>query len=325
VAAEAIYADGLVKSYRKTRALRGIDLSVRAGTVQALLGRNGAGKSTAVRILTTLARPDAGSATVAGFDVVRSPERVRARIGVTGQGPTVDELLTGRQNLVIVGRMFHLSPRAARRRADQLLGQFGLADAAGRLARTYSGGMRRRLDLAASMIAAPPVMFLDEPTTGLDPVSRAQIWQAIRDLVRQSGTSVLLTSQYLEEAEQLADQVTVISDGLVAASGTPGQLRASVGQASVRVVLRDATPDAASRLAALLGPAARSDGRVVIVPAPDGLGSLAEVVARIQPMAADVGDVALQRPSLEQAFTMLTAAGPATGGTRPELATAGAR
>ena len=173
--------------------------------------------------------------------------------------------------------------------------QFGLADAAGGLARTYSGGMRRRLDLAASMIAAPPVMFLDEPTTGLDPVSRAQIWQAIRDLVSQSGTSVLLTSQYLEEAEQLADQVTVISDGLVAASGTPGQLRASVGQASVRIVVRDATPDAASRLAAVLGPAARTDGRVLTVPAPDGLGSLAEVVARIQPMAADVDDVALQR------------------------------
>ncbi len=324
MAEEAITAEGLVKSFRKTRALRGIDLSVRSGTVLALLGRNGAGKSTAVRILTTLTRPDAGSATVAGFDVIRSPERVRARIGVTGQGPTVDELLTGRQNLVIVGRMFHLPPRDARRRADQLLDQFGLAAAAG-LARTYSGGMRRRLDLAASMIAAPPVMFLDEPTAGLDPVSRAQIWQAIRDLVTQSGTSVLLTSQYLEEAEQLADQVTVISDGLVAASGTPGELRASVGQASVRVVVRDATPDAASRLAALLGPAARTDGRVLTVPAPDGLGSLAEVVARIQPMAADVDDVALQRPSLEEAFTILTATGPATDGTRPELATAGAR
>jgi ABC-2 type transport system ATP-binding protein len=325
VAEEAIHAEGLVKSFKKTRALRGVDLSVRGGTVQALLGRNGAGKSTAVRILTTLTRPDAGSATVAGFDVVRSPERVRARIGVTGQGPTVDELLTGRQNLMIIGRMFHLRPRAARHRADQLLDQFGLADAAGRLARNYSGGMRRRLDLAASMIAAPPVMFLDEPTTGLDPVSRAQIWQAIRDMVTQSGTSVLLTSQYLEEAEQLADDVTVISDGLVAASGSPGQLRASVGQATVRVLLRDAIPDAASQLAAALGPAARSDGRVVTVPAPDGLGSLAEVVARIQPLAAAVDDVALQRPSLEEAFTILTAAGPSADDARPELALAGGR
>jgi ABC-2 type transport system ATP-binding protein len=321
----AIHAEGLVKSFKKTRALRGLDLAVGPGTVLALLGRNGAGKSTAVRILTTLTRPDAGSAVVAGFDVVRSPQRVRARIGVTGQGPTVDELLTGRQNLMIVGRMFHLAPRQARQRADQLLEQFGLADAAGRLARTYSGGMRRRLDLAASMIAAPPVMFLDEPTTGLDPVSRAQIWQAIREMVTQSGTSVLLTSQYLEEAEQLADDVTVISDGLVAAAGTPGQLRESVGQARVRVVLRDARPGPVGRLAALLGPAARVDGRVLTLPAPDGLASLAEAVARIQPMAAEIDDVALQRPSLEEAFTILTSAGPSADGARPELATAGAR
>ena len=322
---EAIHAEGLVKSFRKTRALRGIDLTVRSGTVLALLGRNGAGKSTAVRILTTLTRPDAGSAQVAGFDVVRSPERVRARIGVTGQGPTVDELLTGRQNLMIIGRMFHLPARQARQRADELLDQFGLADAASRLARTYSGGMRRRLDLAASMIARPPVMFLDEPTTGLDPVSRAQIWRAIREMVTQSGASVLLTSQYLEEAEQLADVVTVISDGLVAASGTPRQLRESVGQASVRVVARDSAPDAGRRLAALLGPTARIDGRVLTIPAPDGLSSLAGAVTRIQPMAADVDDIALQRPSLEEAFTILTSAGPSADGTRPELATAGAR
>jgi len=333
VPGEAIRAEGLVKSFKKTRALRGIDLAVRSGTVLALLGRNGAGKSTAVRILTTLTRPDAGSAVVAGFDVVRSPERVRARIGVTGQGPTVDELLSGRQNLFIIGRMFHLPPREARRRADELLEQFGLADAAGRLAGTYSGGMRRRLDLAASMIAAPPVMFLDEPTTGLDPVSRSQIWHAIREMATESGTSVLLTSQYLEEAEQLADEVTVINVGLVAASGTPSQLRESVGQASVRVVLRDAAEGAgaraAERLAALLGQAARTDGRVVTVSAPDGLGSLAEVVARIQPFAADIDDVALQRPSLEEAFTILTSAGPGDpagdSAARSELATAGAR
>jgi len=322
---EAIHAEGLVKSFKRTRALRGIDLTVRTGTVLALLGRNGAGKSTAVRILTTLTRPDAGSAIVAGFDVIRSAERVRARIGVTGQGPTVDELLTARQNLVVIGRMFHLSPQQARLRAGQLLEEFGLAEAAGRLARTYSGGMRRRLDLAASMIAAPPVMFLDEPTTGLDPVSRAQIWQAIREMVTQSGTSVLLTSQYLEEAEQLADDVTVINDGLVAASGTPRQLRESVGQANVRVVLRDADSSAASRLGALLGPTARIDGRVVTLAAPDGLGSLADVVARLHPMAAEVDDVALQRPSLEEAFTILTAAGPSEDGAQPELAIAGAR
>jgi ABC-2 type transport system ATP-binding protein len=175
------------------------------------------------------------------------------------------------------------------------------------------------------MIAAPPVVFLDEPTTGLDPVSRAQIWQAIREMVTQSGTSVLLTSQYLEEAEQLADNVTVINDGLVAASGTPRQLRESVGQANVRVVLRDADSSSAGRLVALLGPAAQIDGRVVTLPAPDGLGSLADVVARLHPMAAEVDDVALQRPSLEEAFTILTSAGPSEDTAQPELAAAGAR
>ncbi|HEY2550682.1 MAG TPA: ATP-binding cassette domain-containing protein [Streptosporangiaceae bacterium] len=320
---EAIRAEGLAKSFKKTAALRGIDLTVGAGTVLAMLGRNGAGKTTAVRILTTLIRPDAGSATVAGIDVLRYPQRVRARIGVTGQGPTVDELLTGRQNLAIIGRMFHLPPRLAERRAGQMLEQFGLADAAGRLVRTYSGGMRRRLDLAASMIAAPPVLFLDEPTTGLDPVSRSQIWQAIREMVSEAGTSVLLTSQYLEEAETLADQVTVISDGVVAASGTPGELRESVGQAAIRVVLRGGEPAAAARLAGLLGPQARLDGRVATVPAPDGLGSLGAAIAAIQPMSAQIEDVSLQRPSLEEAFTILTSA-TQPGQSRPELTLAGA-
>ena len=321
---EAIRAKGLAKSFKKTAALRGIDLTVRAGTVLALLGRNGAGKSTAVRILTTLTRPDAGSATVAGFDVLRHPDRVRARIGVTGQGPTVDELLTGRQNLAIIGRMFHLPAQLAERRAGQMLEQFGLAEAAGRLVRTYSGGMRRRLDLAASLIAGPPVLFLDEPTTGLDPVSRSQIWQAIREMVSEAGTSVLLTSQYLEEAETLADEVTVISDGLVAATGTPGQLRESVGQSAIRIVLREGDPAAAARLAALLGQQARPQGRVVSLPAPDGLASLGAAVAAIQPMSGQVEDVSLQRPSLEEAFTMLTSA-PRPEASRSGLALAGAR
>jgi ABC-2 type transport system ATP-binding protein len=321
---EAIRAEGLAKSYKKTAALRGIDLTVRAGSVLAMLGRNGAGKSTAVRILTTLTRPDAGSATVAGFDVLRHPERVRARIGVTGQGPTVDELLTGRQNLAIIGRMFHLPSQLADRRASQLLEQFGLAEAGGRLVRTYSGGMRRRLDLAASLIAAPPVLFLDEPTTGLDPVSRSQIWQAIREMVSEAGTSVLLTSQYLEEAETLADEVTVLSDGLVAASGTPGQLRGSVGQSAIRIVLRDTDPAAAARLAGLLGPQARPEGRVVTLPAPDGLGSLGAAITAIQPMSGQIEDVSLQRPSLEEAFTILTAARQPDD-SRLDLALAGAR
>jgi ABC-2 type transport system ATP-binding protein len=338
VADYAIRAEGLAKSFKRTPALRGIDLAVPPGTVCALLGRNGAGKTTAVRILTTLLRPDAGTAEVAGFDVLRAPAEVRARIGVAGQGATVDELLTGRQNLRIVGQLTHLPAAVARRRADELLEQFGLTEAAGRLVRGYSGGMRRRLDLAASVLAGPPVLFLDEPTTGLDPVSRAQVWASVRELVSGSATTVLLTSQYLEEAEYLADEVVVLSDGRVAATGTPGQLRASVGAARIRVVLHDGAAVTPAGLRELLGDGAQADGRTLTVPAPDGLVSLAGVVRRLGPVSADVADVALQRPSLEEAFTMFTETG-GTGGTggdgpppgrddlqaQSELAGAGAR
>jgi ABC-2 type transport system ATP-binding protein len=334
VAEHAIRAEGLAKSFKRTQALRSIDLAVPPGTVCALLGRNGAGKTTAVRILTTLLRPDAGSAAVAGFDVLREPAEVRARIGVAGQGATVDELLTGRQNLRIVGQLMHLPAPVARRRADELLEQFGLAGAAARLVRGYSGGMRRRLDLAASVLAAPPVLFLDEPTTGLDPVSRSQVWAAIRELVTGSATTVLLTSQYLEEAEQLADEVVVLSDGRVAATGTSGQLRAAVGAARIRVVLRDGAAVGPGRLRKLLGAGeTEPDGRSVVLPAPDGLGSLAAAVQRLEPVRTDIADVALQRPSLEEAFTLLTETdgvvamppGPPGCGAQPELAGAGAR
>jgi ABC-2 type transport system ATP-binding protein len=333
VAEYAIRAEGLAKSFKRTQALRGIDLAVPPGTVCALLGRNGAGKTTAVRILTTLLRPDAGTAGVAGFDVLREPAEVRARIGVAGQGATVDELLTGRQNLRIVGQLMHLPAPAARRRADELLEQFGLTGAAGRLVRSYSGGLRRRLDLAASVLAAPPVLFLDEPTTGLDPVSRSQVWAAIRELVTGSATTVLLTSQYLEEAEQLADEVVVLSDGRVAATGTSGQLRAAVGVARIRVVLRDGAAAGPDRLRELLGAGeTKPDGRTVVLPAPDGLGSLAAAVQRLEPVRADIADVALQRPSLEEAFTLLTETdgaamppGPPGRAAQPELAGAGAR
>ena len=330
----AIRAEGLAKSFKRTQALRGIDLAVPPGTVCALLGRNGAGKTTAVRILTTLLRPDAGSAAVAGFDVLREPAEVRARIGVAGQGATVDELLTGRQNLRIVGQLMHLPAPVARRRADELLEQFGLTGAAARLVRGYSGGMRRRLDLAASVLAAPPVLFLDEPTTGLDPVSRSQVWAAIRELVTGSATTVLLTSQYLEEAEQLADEVVVLSDGRVAATGTSGQLRAAVGAARIRVVLRDGAAAGPGRLRELLGAGeTEPDGRTVVLPAPDGLGSLAAAVQRLEPVRTDIADVALQRPSLEEAFTLLTETdgavamppGPPGRDAQPELAGAGAR
>jgi len=333
VAEYAIRAEGLAKSFKRTQALRGIELAVPPGTVCALLGRNGAGKTTAVRILTTLLRPDAGAARVAGFDVLRAPAEVRARIGVAGQGATVDELLTGRQNLRIVGQLMHLPAPVARRRADELLEQFGLTGAAARLVRGYSGGMRRRLDLAASVLAAPPVLFLDEPTTGLDPVSRSQVWAAIRELVTGSATTVLLTSQYLEEAEQLADEVVVLSDGRVAATGTSGQLRAAVGAARIRVVLRDGAAAGPDRLLELLGAGETGpDGRTVVLPAPDGLGSLAAAVQRLEPVRADIADVALQRPSLEEAFTLLTETdgapvppGPSGRDTQPELTGAGAR
>src|SRR5215472_8763074 len=224
----AIETEGLAKRFGKTTALAGVDLGVRAGTVLGLLGPNGAGKTTAVRILATLLPMDAGHATVAGYDVTRQPDQVRARIGLAGQYAAVDERLTGRENLVLVGTLYHLGRKAAARRADELLARFGLAGAGNRQARTYSGGMRRRLDLAAAMLGGPPVLFLDEPTTGLDPAARLDLWQAVRDLVA-AGTSVLLTTQYLEEADQLADQIAVLAAGQVIADGTSEQLKQRSG------------------------------------------------------------------------------------------------
>jgi ABC-2 type transport system ATP-binding protein len=302
----AIRAEGLVKCFGAVRALAGVDLDVPAGTVCALLGRNGAGKTTTVRILTTLIRPDRGRARVAGFDVADQPGRVRARIGVTGQSATMDDLLTGRQNLDIVGRMFHLPAALARRRADELLARFGLTEAAGRLVRTYSGGMRRRLDLAASLVAAPAVLFLDEPTTGLDPVSRGEMWRAIRAMAAD-GTTVLLTTQYLEEADQLADSVAIIDAGVVAARGTPAELKASTGRARLRVTLGSPAPEGIAAVADALGAPSEVSGRTVIVAAPDGLASLAEAATRLRGRAIEVADVALEQPTLEEVFTELTA------------------
>ncbi|HZD67974.1 MAG TPA: ATP-binding cassette domain-containing protein, partial [Actinomycetes bacterium] len=234
-----IVAHGLRKHFGSAEALAGIDLTVPAGTVCGLLGPNGAGKTTVVRILATLVLPDAGHASVAGYDVVRDADHVRYRIGLAGQHAAVDEQLAGRDNLRMFGRLYHLPERTARRRADELLERFGLADAAERVVKTYSGGMRRRLDLAASLLIAPTVLFLDEPTTGLDPRSRNEVWDSINALVA-GGTTVLLTTQYLDEADHLADQIAVIDAGRLIAHGTPAELKSRIGGDRLEVVVRDA-------------------------------------------------------------------------------------
>ncbi|RSM97609.1 daunorubicin/doxorubicin resistance ABC transporter ATP-binding protein DrrA [Nonomuraea sp. WAC 01424] len=305
-----IYAEGLRKRYATKDALRGIDLDVPAGTVCGLLGPNGAGKTTTVRILATLLRPDGRRAEVAGLDVVRDAARLRFRIGLAGQHAAVDELLTGRRNLELFGRLYHLSRARARSRADELLERFGLAEAGRRLVRTYSGGMRRRLDLAASLIVAPPVLFMDEPTAGLDPRSRLQLWDALRDLVRE-GTTLLLTTQYLDEADHLADQVVVLHEGRVAAAGSPGALKKQVGGDRVQIVFRE-PGDVAAGLRAL-GPAvsaaepAEPGGTRVTLPAPDGAQSLVRAARALDAAGLAVEDLALRRPTLDEVFLHLTA------------------
>ena len=302
----AIQADGLAKAFDGHQALRDLSLCVPAGSIVCMLGRNGAGKTTTVRILTTLLRPDAGRAVVAGFDAVREPERVRARIGVAAQGASLDKMLTGRQNLELLGRLYQLRTGWARVRAGQLLDQFGLSDAADRLVRTYSGGMRRRLDLAVSLLPSPEVLFLDEPSTGLDPVSRRATWQTVRDCAA-AGTSVLLTTQDMEEASELADTIAVLAGGVIVATGTPAELTAATGQARIRVTLPEARPGQQGAVMAALGPAATAEGRVFVAPAPAGLASLAEVVGRLTAYGVEVHDVAMEHPSLNEVWASLTA------------------
>ncbi|MFG1707604.1 ATP-binding cassette domain-containing protein [Nonomuraea sp. M3C6] len=310
----AVLTRGLRKTYGEKAALDGVDLDVGPGTVCGLLGPNGAGKTTAVRILTTLLRASGGRAEVAGFDVATQPRQVRRNIGLVGQHAAVDELLTGRQNLEMFGRLYHLGAGAARTRAAELLERFGLEHTGP--AKEYSGGMRRRLDLAAGMILAPPVLFLDEPTTGLDPRSRAEIWRAVRDLV-SGGTTVLLTTQYLEEADQLADRISVIDAGRVVAEGTPDELKSKLGGDRLDVVIHD--PARLTEAAAIAGAVASGpaeidqDTRHVRAPVNERVQALTEVLAALAAAGIEAEDVALRRPTLDEVFLNLTNAG---GGTK---------
>ncbi|MEV4753549.1 ATP-binding cassette domain-containing protein [Micromonospora sp. NPDC049559] len=311
----AVVAEGLRKRYGTTRALAGLDLAVPAGTVHGLLGPNGAGKTTAVRILSTLVRCDAGRARVAGFDLARQPDLIRTRIALTGQYAAVDEILSARQNLVLFGRLHHLGAGDARRRADELLEQFGLTEAAGRSAREFSGGMRRRLDLAASLIRTPEVLFLDEPTTGLDPRSRNQLWDAVRALVRE-GTTVLLTTQYLEEADQLADRISVVDTGRVVAEGTADELKSHIGADRIEVVVRDAA--GLDRAVALVHqscgtpPEVDRDSRRVTAPVRDDrVAALTRVMRALHGAGVVVEDIGVRRPTLDEAFLQLTGHGTA--------------
>lgn len=305
----AILAEGLRKRYGEKMALDGFDLGVPEGTVCGLLGPNGAGKTTAVRILSTLLRPDGGRAEVAGFDVVCRATEVRHRIGLAGQQAAVDEVLTGRQNLTMFGRLYHLDARAADRRADELLERFGLVEAAGKQAGWYSGGMRRRLDLAASFILAPPVLFLDEPTTGLDPRGRNEVWDVVRALV-DGGTTVLLTTQYLEEADQLAGRIVVIDAGRAIAAGTPEELKSKVGGDRIDVVVRgaDELPVTAKVINRVCGaePEIDRDNRLVSAPVSDRVGALAGVLRALDEAGVIAEDVGLRRPTLDDVFLRLT-------------------
>jgi ABC-2 type transport system ATP-binding protein len=305
----AIEAEGLVKNYGKTKALAGFDLAVPAGTVYGLLGPNGAGKTTAVRVFATLLSPDGGRAQVLGHDVATEADAVRRQIGLTGQYAALDEYLTGRANLIMIGQLSRLTAAAARRRADEMLEQFSLTEAAGRAVKTYSGGMRRRLDLAASLIGYPAVLFLDEPTTGLDPNARAMTWEIVRELAN-SGTTLLLTTQYLDEADQLAGRIAVIDGGTVIAEGTPDQLKSSLGGEHLDIALAAGADVEAAIIAvkpfAAGGIQPDEEGRRLSVPVAAAEGLTTQVVRALDQAGVPVNDVTMERASLDDVFLALT-------------------
>jgi ABC-2 type transport system ATP-binding protein len=303
----AVETSRLHKSYGDVQALRGVDLHVQTGSVFGLLGPNGAGKTTAVRILTTLLDPDEGSARVAGFDVVREAAKVRQHIGLAGQYAAVDENLTGFENLDMVGRLYHLGGGRSRERARELLASFDLSEAGDRLVRTYSGGMRRRLDLAAALVARPPVLFLDEPTTGLDIRSRIGLWDAIEALVSE-GTTVLLTTQYLDEADRLADRIAVIDQGLVIAEGTPDELKTQVGGERLEIHLCDGDrgAQAVSALASIASDQPFLEDGTVRVPVSERRGTIAQAVRRLDEAGIAIDDISVSVPTLDDVFLTLT-------------------
>ena len=305
----AISTDHLVKHFGGVRALNGVSLDVPTGSVLGLLGPNGAGKTTAVRILTTILKPDSGRAVVAGYDVTAEPEAVRRNIGLAGQFAAVDDNLTGKENLTLVGRLSHLTKSVAQDRAVALLAQFSLTDTGNRPARTYSGGMRRRLDLAAALITHPPVLLLDEPTAGLDPSSRQDLWNVIDTLVAD-GTTVLLTTQYLEEADRLADRIVIIDNGVVVAEGTPAELKSALGETTVSLRVR--SPEealaAATQLVEFSAGLLATDPLVVVVPLRGGAKTVREVLNRLDATGIEVGRLDLHEPTLDQVFLNLTRA-----------------